>query len=334
MHGKMFAIWAWICLLLPALVSCHSSNSSAPEADGKDRVVLMLNWFPEAEHGGFYAAQVHGIFERFGLEVEIRPGGPTAPVAQELVAGRVQFAIGNADDVLVFREQDVPVVSLLAPIQNTPRCILVHQASKAESLSDLSGMTFQAGAGRPYLSFMESKGLLEGVQVVPYSGVPKFVTDPNSAIQAYSFSEPLLAQQQGAEVRVMMLSDIGFNPYASCLLATEETIVQNPDLVARMVVACREGWRKYFEAPEETNAAILAANAHGMTQEALEFGVQELRPLCLPEGVSPEEIGVMSAERWQVLTDQFVELGIIDRDQFKADSVFTMEFIDRSAPTD
>ncbi|MCA9134705.1 MAG: ABC transporter substrate-binding protein, partial [Planctomycetales bacterium] len=138
----------------------------------------MLNWHPEAEHGGFYAAQVHGIFERYGLDVEIRPGGPNAPVAQELVTGRVQFAIGNADDVLLFRNEDVPVVALMAPIQNTPRCILVRADSDVHALSELQGMVLQANVGRPFLTFMQAEGLLEGVQVVPYGGsIAKLVSD-------------------------------------------------------------------------------------------------------------------------------------------------------------
>ncbi len=312
---------------------CSSPKAKPAAAGGNDRVVLMLNWYPEAEHGGFYAAKVHGIFEEFGLDVEIRPGGPTAPVAQELVAGRVEFAIGNADDVLVFREQDVPVTALMAPIQDTPRCILVHEESGATSLEGLKGMTLQAGAGRPYLKFMETKGLLEGVQVVPYSGVPKFVTDKNSAMQAYIFSEPLLAKELGANARVMMVSDIGFNPYASCLLATDDFIAENRDLVSRMVVACREGWKKYFESSVETNAAILAANEHGMTEEVLQFGAVELRPLCMPNGMSAGEIGKMTPQRWQTLVAQFAEMGLINQQKVKADSVFTTSFIDRSAPT-
>ena len=58
-----------------------ASSSPQPAGDDKERVSLMLNWYPEAEHGGFYAAKVHGIFDQFGLDVEIRPGGPAAPVA-------------------------------------------------------------------------------------------------------------------------------------------------------------------------------------------------------------------------------------------------------------
>ncbi len=329
----------YVCLSLLAvyatlLTGCSSSDSgplAASNDSGLQHVTLMLNWYPEAEHGGFYAAKVHGIFEQYGLDVEIRPGGPNAPVAQELVTGRVQFAIGNADDVLLFRNQDVPVVALMAPIQNTPRCVLVREDSKAKQLADLSGMVLQANSGRPFLNFLQSEGLLEGVQVVPYAGsVAKLVTDPNTAIQAYSFSEPFMAREQGVAVRALMLSDIGFNPYASCLMSTDDYIAANADIVSRMVIACRDGWARYLDSPAETNAVILAANSQGMTAEALKFGVDELKPLCLPDGMPAEEIGQMKHERWSQLIEQFRKLKLITSERITPENVFTTRFADRS----
>ncbi len=325
----------FLCALLWTLLAgCGNQPNTAANVDSANtpqELTLMLNWYPEAEHGGFYAAQVHGIFEKYGLQVKIRPGGPNAPVAQELVTGRVQFAIGNADDVLLFRNQSVPVVALMAPIQNTPRCVLVRDDSEVTQLSDLSGMVLQANAGRPFLDYLRSLGMLEGVQVVPYSGsVAKLVSDPKTAIQAYSFSEPFMAQEQGVAVRTLMLSDVGFNPYASCLIANEQFVTDNADVVARMVVACREGWQKYLAAPEETNAVILAANSQGMTAGALQFGAQELQPLCLPSGLADADLGSMTTERWQTLTEQFVKLGLIDSANVNAVAVFTTEFIERA----
>ena len=299
-----------------------------PDGQPLERVTLMLNWYPEAEHGGFYAAQVHGIFEQYGLDVEIRSGGPNAPVVQELLTGRVDFAIGNADDVMLFRQEKAPVVALMAPIQNTPRCILVRAESTATDLTKLAGITLQANTGRPFLEFMQSKGMLQGVRVVPYSGsVANFVADPNTAIQAYSFSEPFLAEEQGVSTRCLMLSDIGFNPYASCLIATETTIETRADIVQRMVAASREGWRQYLQQPVETNRRILELNSHGMTQEALAYGADAIRELCLPGGSDPELIGGMTADRWQTLFDQFVELGLVDVTNFRSDDVFTMQFV-------
>ena len=247
------------------------------------------------------------------------------------MTGRVQFAIGNADDVLLFREQEAPILALLAPIQNTPRCIMVRADSPAQSLDQLAGMTLQANVGRPFLTFMENRGLLKEVRVVPYSGsVANFVSDTNTAIQAYAFSEPLLAQQQGVSTRQLMLSDVGFNPYASCLITTENYASEREDVVQRMVSACREGWAQYFEDASRSNAAILADNPHGMTQEALEFGVKELRPLCLPEGLAVEDVGSMDLQRWQALVDQFAQLGLLDAQKVPASAVFTTKYLEQS----
>ena len=210
----------------------------------------------------------------------------------------------------------------------------MHPDSGAKTLSDLKGLTLQAGNGRPYLEYMKAKGLLEGVKVVPYSGVPNFVANRNSAMQGYNFSEPLLASQSGVDAKLLMVSEIGFNPYSSCLLATEDYIAENQDLVARTVVASREGWKKYFESPDETNAAILKENKHGMTPEALEFGVRELRPLCITDSVPADEVGMMTAERWGTLVDQFRELGLLEESKVSAADVFTTDFINRTSATD
>lgn len=321
------------CLLVggcnsPAASTALGTSENGTTGGAAERVVLMLNWYPEAEHGGFYAAKVHGIYEKYGLDVELRAGGPNAPVAQELLTGRVQFAIGNADDVLLFREQEAPIVALMAPIQNTPRCVLVRADAPAKNLRELRGMTLQANVGRGFLTFMESEGMLDGVKVVPFTGsVAQLVTDPNTAVQAYSFSEPLLATQQGVEVRTMMLSDVGYNPYASCLMTTEAMIAERKDLVKRMVAASREGWTKYFETPEETNAAILKVNEHGMTAESLEFGVNVLRPLCIPTGAAPADMGAMSAARWSELVDQFVKIKLVSPANVIASEAFTTEFL-------
>ena len=49
--------------------------------DGKSltKVTLQLNWFPEAEHGGYYAALVHGFFAAEGLGCSAKTTLPTCP---------------------------------------------------------------------------------------------------------------------------------------------------------------------------------------------------------------------------------------------------------------
>jgi NitT/TauT family transport system substrate-binding protein len=317
-----------LAALLPA---CHRANTDpqTPAAAQGDEVAVQLNWYPESEHGGLYQAAADGTFTSAGLAVELRAGGRAAPVGPELELGRCQFAMANADDVVLFRQEGLDIVAVFAAMQNHPRCILAQTASGVKTFADLSGKTFQRQEGRAFVEFMRARGILDGVQEVPYHGsVASLVADPNVVIQGYSYSEPLLARQQGVEVTTLMISELGFNPYSSVLVTSGKLIRENPQLVKQFVAAARRGWQNYLTDPSKGNQAILAANEHGMTSEALQFGSVQLRPLAQPAGMDLESVGNMTTQRWEQLVEQMVELKLVDPEKVRATECFTTEFLD------
>ncbi|PHQ36007.1 ABC transporter substrate-binding protein [Rhodopirellula bahusiensis] len=323
--------WSFFgCMLLVFASGCSQRTevTSGDTADDSIRdVSVQLNWYPEVEHGGVYQSVADGTYESMGLNVEIQPGGRATPVAPELAMGRSQFAITNADDVVLFRAQGADVVAVMAAVQDHPRCILVRADSGVESLDDLSGMTLQRQAGRAFLAFLEKRGYLKDVRQVPYhNSIAAMVTDPKIAVQAYSVAEPLIAEQQGLEVRTLMVSELGWNPYSSVLVTTGDMIRESPEVVREMVEGTVAGWNQYLTSPEEANEAILDANKHGMTEEALRFGAEQMIPLAMPSGKNAE-VGTMSSVRWQELVDQMIELELVDTDSVKAEDCFTTEFL-------
>ena len=309
------SIWLLLCGICGCTDKSPANQGNSTAVD-KQTLILQLNWYPEAEHGGYYAALVEGCFAEEGLEVEILPGGRATPVAAELSLGRAQFAISNAADVLLFREQGADIVAVMAAMQDNPRCIIVRKDSGIERFDQLAGHTLQLGAGRPFVEFLKQQGVLEGVTVVPYFGtVTQLVTDPNMAQQGYVFSEPLLAEQAGTPVRSLMVSKLGFNPYASVLVTTGTMLREHPEQVERMVRASIAGWRKYLRSPNATNAHILAQNKHGLTGEVLSYGVEQMKPLVLPRSLPPHALGTMTPERWQQLAEQLQKLGLISAER-------------------
>ena len=305
-------------LFLVCFGGCQNDDSSVSIEQPKDtpaplkRVTLQLNWFPEAEHGGYYAALVHGIFEEEGLDVEIRGGGPNSPVIQQLVSGQADFIIGNADQVLTSRAKDSNAVALLAPLQTSPRCIMVHESSGIETLHDLSNMTLGMSAGRAFALYMQKHLPMENVKLVGYPGSPAiFLNDESFGQQAYVFSEPFVAKQSGGDPKVLMVSDLGYNPYTSLLITTQKNLTENRDLNDRMVRASKKGWIKYLQSPADTNKHLHALNEE-MGLDILAFGAETLRNLCLPENMPEEQLGQMTADRWQQLRDQLIEIELID----------------------
>lgn len=276
---------------------------------GHSGVSIALNWFPEAEHGGFYGAQAAGLYKAAGLDVKLLPGGPGVPVLQQVATGRVEFGVSNADEVLIARSQGLPVVAVLAPIQTSPRVIMVHEESGIKSLQELSNLTLAIEPQAPFADFMKRKLKLEGVRLVPYTGsVAPFVADRKWAQQAYGISEPFVARQKGAKPVNLYVSELGYNPYTSVLVVSEKTLKENPDLVRKVVSASREGWARYLA--DAKGADVLMKNANPQLDQAiLDFGHAELQKLCRTPDTQRLGVGAMTAERWNDLAAQLQGMG-------------------------
>lgn len=292
---------ALACLAL-LLVTCAKGQDPA-------RVRIALNWFPEVEHGGFFAALVHGYYREAGLDVELIAGRPDAPVLPQVAAGRVEFGVADASEILLARGQEVPVVALAAGLQRSPRCIMVHEGAGVSSLAELRDATLAMSVREPFAAFLRARFTWPEVQVVPYTGsVAPFLVDPRAAQQAYVFSEPLIAAAEGARVRCLMVADLGFDPYASVLVASEALLDERPELAAKVVAATIRGWEHYLRDPAAANAEIGARNRE-LRAEILAAGAAALAPLVRPEPSS--RIGAMTPQRWHALADQLVEVGLL-----------------------
>ncbi len=294
-------------------------------------VTLALNWYPEAEHGGYYAALVHGFFKEAGLNVTIRPGGPGVPVIQDVATQRVEFGISNADQILVGRAREADVVAVFAALQTSPRCIMVHEASGIKQFEGLKNLTLAINQNSTFGNYLQRQVSLEGCTIVPYPGnVSTFLLNKDFAQQAYVFSEPFTAKKEGGDPHNLMAAEIGFNPYTSTLIVEATTIKEKPELVRDFTQAVQKGWQKYLTEPEETNRFILAQTDEMNDEDLdiLEFGAEELQALCLPlDSTGTIPLGHMTEARWQKMADQLVECEVVDAGSLKVVDAFTTEFL-------
>lgn len=300
---------------------------AAMASTGHSGVSIALNWFPEAEHGGFYAAQADGLYKAAGLDVKLLPGGPGVPVLQQVATGRVEFGVSNADEVLIARSQGLPVVAVLAPIQTSPRVIMVHEESGIKSLQELSNLTLAIEPQAPFAAFLKRKLKLQGVRLVPYTGsVAPFVADKKWAQQAYGISEPFVARQKGAKPVNLYVSELGYNPYTSVLVVSEKTLKENPELVRKVVQASRQGWERYLADAKGADALMKKANSQ-LDQAILDFGHNELQALCRNPDTQRLGVGAMTPERWNDLATQLHAMGTFKKGKPDPAKAWTPNFL-------
>ncbi len=288
----------------PALALLTSCRKSAA-------IKLALNWKPEPEFGGFYSAP----YSKHGLDVRILPGGAGTPTVQMVGAGSVDFGIVSADEVVLARSHGNDVVALFAVFQDSPTGIMAHASRNLKSIGDvLKDGTIALQSGLPFARLLERKFGFSHVKVVPSpSGdITSFLNDENFAQQCFLTSEPIAARRKGASVKVFAVSEIGYDPYATVLAVSGDSLRKDPDRAKAMVAAVREGWRAYLDDPNPANQQMNQLNPT-MDPETFAEVARVQKPFIETDVTRRSGLGTMSRDRWETLIRQFKELGDISR---------------------
>jgi NitT/TauT family transport system substrate-binding protein len=323
---RLFAALAILALAAPA---AHAADTATPT-----KVTFGLDWVAEPEYGGYYQALATGIYKKYGLDVSIVQGGPQVNNAQLLISGRLTFDItSNAFLALNFADQKIPYVAIAAGFQKDPDALIAHPGTGDDNFADLKGkpIAVSTATRASWWLYLKAKYGYTDSQLRPYgySLVPYF-TNKDDIQEAYVTDEPYLAHEKtGTWPVVMMLSDSGFNGYAS-LVATSDRLVQtDPDLVQRFINASIEGWYSYlYGNPAPAFAAIKAANPD-MTDGIIRYGYAQLKQRGIVDSGDAKTAGIfaMTDAHWKSFFDQMAATGLYDKGlDYKAG--YTLQFVD------
>lgn len=288
-------------------IGCEDGGSTS----GRTRVRIALNWKPEPQFGGFYDALTRDIYATEGLDVEILPGGAGRPTIQMIGAGSTEFGIVSADEIVIARSRGNDVVALFAVYQDCPQGLMTHAGRGFERIGDIFSApgTVAMERGLPYARLLQKQHGFEQVKVVPSPGgdISQFLADPNFSQQCFITSEPLAADRRGAKTSTFLVRETGYNPYTTVLATSGGFLRENPETVAAMVRAVRAGWAGYLDDPSAANAAMQSLRPD-IDDQTMRASAAAQLPLIVRDDTP---VGSMSADRWQALIDQLMDLGDI-----------------------
>ncbi len=301
-------------IVVTALIGTGVLLGSLAPALAADKVTFLTSWFAQAEHGGFYQAKATGLYDKAGLDVTIKMGGPQVNGSQLLLAGETDFMMGYDIQVLKGREQSLPLVTVASSFQFDLQGLMTH-----DDVADIAALKGKpiliAGSSRiTFWPWLRAKYGFTDDQIRPYTfNLQPFFADKNVAQQGYPSSEPYQAQQQNEKVKFFLLADGGYPPYGSTIVTTEKMVAEKPDVVARFVKASLEGWRDYIKNPAPANALIKADNPK-MTDGQIDFAIEKLKQNKAIDGgdAATLGIGVITAERYKQIYDFLVAAELLD----------------------
>jgi NitT/TauT family transport system substrate-binding protein len=237
-----------------------STAKAAPAAAKLDKVTLQLKWVTQAQFAGYYAAKSLGYYKDFGLDVNIKVGGPSITPEQVVASGQADIGLDWLPSLLATRDTGTNLVNIA---QMFARSGMTEIAFKSSGINSIAGMR------------NKTVGVwCCGNQFELYAALTKFGMDPQhnkgvkifnqpfdmtaflqrkieaAAAMTYNELAQVLETKNPAtgklytlgDLNVFKLQDAGTGMLEDGLFAKSDWLSANRDLAMRFIAASDRGW--------------------------------------------------------------------------------------------
>jgi NitT/TauT family transport system substrate-binding protein len=324
-----------------ALAALAAMIALADPAQALDKVKFGTNWLADPEAGGFFQAVADGTYEKYGLDVDIIPGGPQSNGGLLLLFGKLDFFMGG-DMIgnLLSAESKLPLIAVAADFQKSPQIFMSHPDVGLDKWVDLPAakpVYVGAGAINTFYAWLRIAYGFKDENIRPYNfNSAPFMKNKDSIQQGYLTAEPYEIERQGGfKPNVFLLSDYGYDTYSTLIVTRSEIVDKTPDLVQRFVDASAIGWYHYLYGDNAKANELIKTDNPDITDAQIAFSIAEMKAHGVVDSGDTLKLGIgaMTDARWKDFFDKMVSTGMIDaRTDYKR--AYTLQFVNKGVGLD
>lgn len=320
-------------LLALGLAACGEKEEDTAGGGTTERVDLVLDYLPNADHAGIYTAIEEGEFGAAKLEVKPRtPSDPSAPL-KLLAAGRADLAISYEPELLLARAQGADLVSIGALVQ-TPLTSLVS-LGKEPIRRPLALEGKKVGtAGIPYQDAY-LKTILEQAGADPdrvrtvnvgFSLVPALLTKRVDAVLGMFWNvEGVELERRDRDPQILRMEDIGVPTYNELIVVARAGDVRDRGpLLRRFMRALARGHERLREDIDTGVDALVKANPD-LDRKLARAQVRATLPVFFPKD-DDRPFGFQDPSAWRRYAQWMTANDLLPSAQ-TAQRAFTNEFL-------
>ena len=303
-------------------------------------VSLQLQWFAQAQFGGYYSAVAEGYYEEEGLDVEIVEGGVDIVPQTQLATGAVDFAIAWVPKALASREEDAAITDIGQIFQRSGTLQVSWADSGITDPADLAGKNVgNWGFGNEFELFagLRQSGLDPASDVTlvqqNFDMAALFARDIDAA-QAMTYNEYAQVLEtvnpdtgelyQPDDLSVINWNDVGTTMLQDAIWADTGRLADDTEYretAVKFLKASIKGWIFCRDNFDECVQHVLDAGPT-LGESHQQWQLAEINKLIWP---SPDGIGMIDESLWTQTVDVAVNEEIItaapDADAYTNDLV-------------
>lgn len=305
------ALFVCLCAML-LLAGCGGGTQTGPAKQGeasdkpKEKLTVMLDWYPNAVHSFLYTAMKKGYFAEEGIDLDIQMPAETNDPLRMAAANKIDLAFTYQPAVAIARSEGVPVKSIATVVRHPLNVVLVPKNSPIHSPKDFAGkkigypsmpldeVNIQTMMEKDGADFKQAKMTDIGFDIVSALATNRV----DAVIGGYKNHEQLLLDKKGFPVRAINLSDYGVPDSSELVIAaSDKTIADKKDVLARFWKAASKG-QDYVLNHKQEGLGYLLANEKKefpLEKDVEEKSLDILLPLMNEQG---QPFGAQSADQW------------------------------------
>jgi putative hydroxymethylpyrimidine transport system substrate-binding protein len=303
-----------LLLAVLALAGCGEKSEGGPGSGKTERFNVILDYFPNADHAGLYAAQAAGDYDRAGLDVELKPPpDPSAPL-KLLQSGQADVVISYEPELLLARDKGADLVAVGALVQK-PLTTLMTLEGNINGPEDLRGKRVGT-AGLPYqTAYLQT--ILRNAGVDPeevkethvgFNLVPAMLSrDVDATLGAFWNYEGTDLRRRGRKPTIMRMEKLGVPNYNELIfVARRKDLDQGfSSKLRRFMRATAKGHERLRANPNIGVDALLKVDP-GLERGLQTDVVSETLPVFFPTDRN-HPFGWMEPSEWKAYGDWMYE---------------------------
>jgi putative hydroxymethylpyrimidine transport system substrate-binding protein len=324
---------ALLVLAVLALAGCAEKSEGGPGSGKIDRFNVILDYFPNADHAGLYAAQAAGDYKRAGLDVELKPPpDPSAPL-KLLQSGQADIVISYEPELLLARDKGADFVAVGALMQK-PLTTLMTLDGAIKTPADLRGKRVGT-AGLPYqTAYLQT--ILRNAGVDPeeveethvgFNLVPAMLSRKvDATVGAFWNYEGTDLRRRGRKPTIMHMEKLGVPTYNELVfVARRKDLDENfSSKLRRFMRATAVGHQRLRSNPNVGVDALLKVDP-GLDRGLQTDVVSETLPVFFPAD-RDQPFGWQEPSEWKAYGDWMYEQKLLKQPP-KAEEALTNEFL-------
>jgi NitT/TauT family transport system substrate-binding protein len=295
---------------------------------GKEKVNLVLNWVPTADHAPYYYAKAQGWYDEANIDLTIETGKGSGVSAQRVGAGTSEIGISDLATSLLARGKGAKLVAVMAVYANSPQGFYWLKSSGIGGPKDFPGKKIGNPPGDAsrimWPAFAKQVGIDPGsvsfVNVSPQAKVPSLKSRAIDITSDFYNEHDLKVREFGDDLSFLAWRDIGINPYGNSIIVNADYLEKKRD-VQKAFAACVQDVAPCLKA--------LMASVSGLDEANQRDQWNRIKELMRDPTTTSTALGAFDDQR--VKNDfEMVKTYFGLEQPFEASAAFTNEFLDTS----